>query len=121
MLGSASLPAKHGSTAQDDTISGLIMLPPGASVDVTVRLEPPYASQEGAQSGTGTSRSRKSLAGMPAAQRLSVSGAGSLSSAKGQLQAAASCCLPEAMATAQYGGALRVTFSTGQQQVSFFC
>lgn len=93
-------------------MSGLLMLPPGESVDVAIRFEPPYASQEGTQSGAGTCRSRKSLTG----QRSSVPGGGALPSARGQAQAAA--CLPEALTRAQYAGALRVTFSTGQQQVS---
>jgi hypothetical protein len=113
MLGSARLPAKHGSTATADTMPSLLLLPPGESVDVTIRFEPPYASQEGTQSGAGTGRSRRSIAG----QRSSVSGGGAPPSARGQAQAAA--CLPEASTTAQYEGALRVTFSTGQQQVSW--
>jgi hypothetical protein len=102
-------------------MSGLLMLPPGESVDVTIRFQTPYASQEAAQSAPGTSRSRRSLAGMPAGQRSSASGGGAPPSIRGQPQtAASSSCLPEAMVTAQYAGALRVTFSTGQQQVRFF-
>lgn len=116
MLGSDSLPAKltgkAASTAsKQGPAGGLLLLPPGEAVDVSIRFRPGSLSQE---VGPGT-RMQSAASGS-----LSSNCGARCSTYAGPPQSAPGHDTDEPY-TGQYKGALVVAYTTGQQQVCCPC